>query len=244
MRAAGDPGAAEQNLDGRLCGLALVAAPLLILAAMIVHHPHGVDGASWYESAQAGHTRFYIAHLLFLASGVAFLPAAAGLADLITEREPRLARVGRTLVLFGIAGFCVLVGMDLFLWQLVLDPSLAPASTVSAAEHVTASVGIGAPVAILVAGAPFGFGALALGLHRAHEVSDWSALAIAAGVPLTFAGLPLGWLAIAGAIVATAGMAPLGWKLAVMSEPARRSRFGLRPPTIALGLEAPTEGAD
>jgi hypothetical protein len=213
VRSVSRPSTDRQIRDGRLCGLAMIVAPLLILAAMIVHHPHGVDGASWLESVQAGRPRFYLAHLLFLATAAALVPVALGLAELLMEREPTLARVGRILALFGIAGFCVLVGLDLFLWQLVADASMSSEATANAAERVTGSVGINVPIGVLVAGMPAGFALLALGLLRTGTASPWSALAIAIAIPLAFAGLPLGWLAIAGAAVGTAGMGSVGWQL-------------------------------
>jgi hypothetical protein len=213
VRSISRPSPDRQIRDGRLCGLAMIVAPLLILAAMVIHHPHGVDAASWLESAEAGRTRFYVAHLLFLATAAALVPVALGLADLIPERERTLARLGRGLALLGIAGLCVLVGMDLFLWQLVADPSMQSEDVIRAVERVTASVGINAPIAVLAAGLPSGFAALALGLYRTRAVPRWSALAIALAVPITFGVLPLGWLAIAGAVVATAGMGSVGWPL-------------------------------
>jgi hypothetical protein len=197
----------------RLCGLALIAAPLLILAAMIIHEPHGTDAASWLESAEAGRTRFYLAHLLFLAAAVALVPVALGLADLVVERERTLARLGCGLTLLGIAGLCLLVGMDLFLWQLVADPAMESREALRAVERVTASVGINAPIAVLLAGLPTGFALLALGLYRTQAAKLWSALASALAVPVTFGGLPLGWLSIVGAVVATAGMGSVGWPL-------------------------------
>jgi hypothetical protein len=213
MRTIRHPNASGHGRNDRLGGLAMIVAPLLILAAMIVHEPHGMDAASWFESTEAGRTRFYVAHLLFLATAAALVPVALGLADLIPERERTLARLGRGLALLGIAGLCVLVGMDFFLWQLVADPSLQPAEVLSTVERVTTSVGINAPIAVLVAGLPSGFAVLALGLYRTRAVPRWSALAIALAVPTTFGVLPLGWLAIAGAIVATVGMGSVGWRL-------------------------------
>jgi hypothetical protein len=212
MRAGGDRSSAGVRRDG-FCGVALIVAPLLILAAMIIHHPHGVDGASWLESAQAGPARFYLAHLLFLATAVALVPVALGLADLLVARERTLARLGQILSLFGIAGFCVLVGLDLFLWQLATDPSVSSEATASAAERVTASVAISVPIGVLVAGMPAGFALLAIGLYRTGMASPWSALAIALAVPVAFAGLPLGWLAVAGAALGTAGMSSVGRQL-------------------------------
>ena len=191
----------------------MIAAPLLILAAMIIHEPHGTDAASWLESTEAGRTRFYLAHLLFLATAVALMPVALGLADLVVERERTLARLGCGLAFLGIAGLCVLVGMDLFLWQLVADPAMESRDALGAVERVTASVGINAPIAVLVAGLPLGFAVLALALYRTHSVPSWSALGIALAVPLTFGSLPLGWLAIVGAVVATAAMGSVGWPL-------------------------------
>ena len=209
----GHHSAGDHRRGHRLCGLAMIAAPLLILAAMIIHTPHGADAASWLESAEAGRTRFYLAHLLFLATAVALVPVALGLADLVVERERTLARLGRGLALLGIAGLCVLVGMDLFLWQLVADPAMESRDALRAVERVTTSVGINAPIAVLLAGLPLGFALLALGLYRTHATRLWSALAIALAVPVTFGGLPLGWLAIVGAVVATAGMGSVGWPL-------------------------------
>jgi hypothetical protein len=213
VRSVSRPSTDRQIRDGRLCGLAMIVAPLLILAGMVVHHPHGVDAASWLESAEAGRTGFYVAHLLFLASAAALVPVALGLADLLIDRERTLARAGRALALLGIAGFCVLVGLDLFLWQLVADASMSSEATASAAERVTGSVGINVPIGVLVAGMPAGFALLALGLFRTGTASQSSALAIALAVPLSFGGLPLGWLAIAGAAIGTAGMGSVGWRL-------------------------------
>ena len=182
----------------------MIASSLLILTAMVIHTPHGVDAASWLASAEAGHTRFYIAHVLFLATAAALVPATLGFCNLIIDSEPRLARIGRDLALLGTVGLGSLVGLDLFLWNLV--SAVGHVEALKVVELVSTSVGVNTPAVLLVSGLPAGFALLAIGAYRAHATTKPTAWAIAVSVPVTFLGLPLGWLSIVAAAVAVAAM--------------------------------------
>ena len=199
------------NGERRIAGLALIAAPALLLAGTLIHRAH-VSGEAWLGSVEAGRTRFYVAHLLFVICLALLVPAVLGVAELVGDRELRLARLGRSFALLGLLGAGIVTGTDFFLWQLAESPSDHQAALV-AVERLETSVGAFGPAFLLAAGVPIGFGLLALGIDRGAIASRWSAVAIAVAGPVALLGFTLGWVAIAAAAIFLAGAGSLGLAL-------------------------------
>jgi hypothetical protein len=97
---------------------ALVAAPLLLLAANIVHPSHGLDAESWLSSAAAGQTRFYAGHVLFLAAAATLILAVLALVYTLRESRSALAWIGGGLTALGALGLTGLVSLDFVVWQM------------------------------------------------------------------------------------------------------------------------------
>jgi hypothetical protein len=175
----------------------MIAAPLALLAATLLHRAHGMDGASWFGAAEAGPGRFYAAHLLILVAVALFAPAALTLADLLRPTRPAAARTGALLSVLGLLAIAVLIGMDLVAWQLVRS-AIDSGEALALLESTTASPGVVAPLAVLLPGLIAGPALLALGLYRERAMPAWRAGLIPLGLAGSFAGLPLTPVAVAG----------------------------------------------
>ncbi|HEX2479635.1 MAG TPA: hypothetical protein VHK45_10165 [Geminicoccaceae bacterium] len=120
---------------------ALVAAPLLLLAANVVHPSHGLDAESWLSSAAAGQTRFYAGHVLFLAASAALILEVLGLVYTLRESRSALAWIGGGLTALGALGLTGLVSLDFVVWQIAGLPADRP-EMIALLEKITASATI------------------------------------------------------------------------------------------------------
>lgn len=120
---------------------ALVAAPLLLLAANVVHPSHGLDAESWLSSAAAGQTRFYAGHVLFLAASAALILEVLGLVYALRESRSALAWIGGGLTALGALGLTGLVSLDFVVWQMAGLPADRP-EMIALLEKITASATI------------------------------------------------------------------------------------------------------
>jgi hypothetical protein len=84
----------------------MILGPLVVLAATIIHPPHGAEnGEEYYQAALDHTTRFYVAHTLFFFGAVTLLPATVGLARLLHRSHPKAAFWGGLLSLMGFIGW-------------------------------------------------------------------------------------------------------------------------------------------
>jgi hypothetical protein len=85
----------------------MILGPLVVLAATIIHPPHGAEnGEEYYQAALDHTTRFYVAHTLFFFGAVFLLPATVGLARLLQQRgHGEAAFWGGLLSLMGFIGW-------------------------------------------------------------------------------------------------------------------------------------------
>jgi hypothetical protein len=120
---------------------ALVAAPLLLLAANVVHPSHGLDAESWLSSAAAGQTRFYAGHVLFLAASAVLILEVLGLVYTLRESRSALAWIGGGLTALGALGLTGLVSLDFVVWQMAGLPADRP-EMIALLEKITASATI------------------------------------------------------------------------------------------------------
>jgi hypothetical protein len=98
--------ASYANVERIGFGILMIAAPLVVLAACIIHPPHAAEnGEEYYHAALDHSTRFYISHTLFFFGAVFLLPAVVGLARLLQGSHPKAAFWGGLLSLMGFVGW-------------------------------------------------------------------------------------------------------------------------------------------
>jgi hypothetical protein len=194
--------------------LVMAAAPLALLAAMLLHHPHGIDGGSWLAAVEAGPGRFYAAHLLMLVAMALFVPAVVVLGALVRRRRPAEASAATVLTLLGMLAIAVLVGLDFVAWQ-VARGAIEQSDALMLLEATATSPGVMAPLAVLLPGLVLGPAVFALALYRERIVAGWRAALIPLGFAGVLAGIPLTPVAIVAAASLVVALGGLG--LAVTS---------------------------
>jgi hypothetical protein len=106
------------NLARRICGAAMVLAPLLGLASAVAAPTLKSSDSGKLAEIASHPERWYLYALLITASGWLFVPAVLALIDQISERAPRLGLLGGGLALFGVV---VAIGdgtCELIYWQM------------------------------------------------------------------------------------------------------------------------------
>lgn len=204
--------------DGALGASAMIAAPLVLLAAAAINQEHGATAASWFAAAESGPGRFYAAHLLLLLAVVLLVPAVLGLAGLLKEQRPRIAALGSGLTVLGLLGLAVMVGMDLVVWQAARS-SLASQEAVALLARVQSSPGVTVPVGMLLAGLGVGPALLGLALYRQRLVSRWRAWLIPVGLTGGTLGFPFAPFRVALASCLVVSVGGLGLRLLGAARP-------------------------
>ena len=191
---------------------ALVAAPLLLLAANVVHPSHGLDAESWLSSAAAGQTRFYAGHVLFLAAAAALILAVLGLVYTLRESRSALAWIGGGLTALGALGLTGLVSLDFVVWQMAGLPADRP-EMLALLEKITASAAIFDVFYGLAAGLVAGPALVVLALYRVGAVPAWTLMLVSAGLAGALAAVTIQPIAIAGSLTALVGFASVARSL-------------------------------
>lgn len=120
--------------------IAIVGAPLLFLAANVVHpqeYKHDHEREQLAEVA-ANYTSWQIAHLLTFACIVVFAAAIVGLAYLVGRRQPRLGLIAGALAIAGLLGLAFVDALDGYTWGVLGEVSThrgADPGTVQLALH-------------------------------------------------------------------------------------------------------------
>jgi hypothetical protein len=163
-----------------VAGMCMVAAPLLLLVAAIIHPAVKTDEAAQL-AVVADHTNaWYLAHLLAFGAVVLALPAVLGLMHMLREREVAFGHVGGALALIGLIGTAAVVAVEFVVWEMVRGG--ANRTDMTALLHrITHDAGTLVPIYIVSLGLGIGFLALAMGLYRARAVQSWMAAFIAIG---------------------------------------------------------------
>ncbi len=112
MRGINDAG----NFRRTLAGLRLIAAPLALLVAMIVHG--GGGNAGLVKSLVESPGRLQAANLLIMFSSVLFVPALVRLLELVRGRG-NPSHIGVTLAVVGVIGHAVWAGFQIVLLGLL-----------------------------------------------------------------------------------------------------------------------------
>jgi hypothetical protein len=193
-----------------VAGACMVVAPLVLLAAMVIHPASDMDEATQVATIADNLDAWYVAHLLALISIAVMVPAVLGLMHMLREREVAFGHLGGGLAMLGLLAFAGIVGMELVMWQMVAGGSTREA--VALLERLNDTAGIVIPFVAVSFGFALGLACLAIGLYRARAVQSWTAISVAVGaVVFGFAiGAALNWLAIVAAAFLVVGLGTIG----------------------------------
>jgi hypothetical protein len=193
-----------------LAGACMVVAPLVLLAAMVIHPASDMDEAAQVATIADNLDAWYVAHLLALVSIALMVPAVLGLMHMLREREVAFGHVGGGLAMLGLLAFTGIVAMELVMWQLAGAGETAQA--VALLERLNETSGIVIPFVLVSFGLSLGLACLAIGLYRARAVQSWMAISVAAGAVLfgVAIGSAMNWLAIVAAAFLVVGLGAIG----------------------------------
>jgi hypothetical protein len=193
-----------------LAGACMVVAPLVLLAAVVIHPASDMDEATQVATIADNLDAWYVAHLLALVSIAVMVPVVLGLMHMLREREVAFGHVGGGLAMLGLLAFSGIVAMELVMWQLAGAGETAQA--VALLERLNETTGIVIPFVLVSFGLALGLACLAIGLYRARAVQSWMAISVAAGAVLFGAaiGSAMNWLAIVAAAFLVVGLGAIG----------------------------------
>ena len=193
-----------------VAGACMVVAPLVLLAAMVIHPASDMDEATQVATIADNLDAWYAAHLLAFISIVLTVPVVLGLMHMLREREVAFGHVGGGLAMLGLLGFAGIIGMELAMWQMVAGGSTAQA--VGLLERLDETAGIVIPFVLVSFGFALGLACLAIGLYRARAVQSWMAISVGVGAILLGVafGAALNWLTIVAAAFLVVGLGSIG----------------------------------
>jgi hypothetical protein len=193
-----------------LAGACMVVAPLVLLAAMVIHPASDMDEATQVATIADNLDAWYLAHLLALVSIALMVPAVLGLMHMLREREVAFGHVGAGLAMLGLLAFTGIVAMELVLWQMAAGGDSREA--VAVLERLNETAGIVVPFLFVSFGFSLGVACLAIGLYRARAVQSWMAVSVAGGAVLFGFAMAsaMNWLAIVAAAFLVVGLGAIG----------------------------------
>jgi hypothetical protein len=203
----------------RVAGAAMIAAPLVIVVAEVLHARFEMDAGKQLAAVAEDTGRWYAAHLLVLVALALAVPAFLGLARMVRQRRPVLAHVGLILFVPGLVALAAAAGTELVLWQMA-QPESDRAEMVALAERVWEGEGL-APIFAVVLLFPVAWFMIGIGLHLARAVPAWSAALIAVSQPIgfliEFAGGPKAPV-VAAQVLFAIGLVPVGLRVLRQSD--------------------------
>ena len=193
-----------------LAGACMVVAPLVLLAATVIHPASDMDEAAQVATIADNLDAWYVAHLLALVAIVLTVPAVLGLMHMLRERQVALGHVGGGLAMVGLLAYTGIVGIELAMWQMAGGGNTAEA--VALLERLNETAGILIPFGVVSFGFALGMACLAVGLYRARAVQSWMAISVAVGsIAFGFAvAAAMNWLAIVAAAFLVVGLGAIG----------------------------------
>ncbi|HEX6052275.1 MAG TPA: hypothetical protein VFZ21_23580 [Gemmatimonadaceae bacterium] len=164
-------------------GVIMVVAPLIVLAATIIHPPHAAEnGTQYYQAAHDHTTQFYVAHTLFFLGGVALLPAVIGLTRLVRRTHPKAAFWGLILAAMGFVSWGAFDGMDFMTYVAGSSSNLDTSTMQTYIDDALANSAILIPTTAVFLLLMTGLVVTSVGLHRAGILPYWVALLMPIGV--------------------------------------------------------------
>ncbi len=159
-----------------LAGLCLMAAPLVLLVAMLVHGGGGDAGLVRAMAESPG--RVQAAILLIMFSSLLFVPALVGLLGLVRGRGVVLAHIGVALALIGVVAHAVWAGFQIVLLGLVQSGTVDRAQMSELISGGPPNAGFVIVMLAFMSGFFLGLLFLAGGLWRSGTVPRWAAVCI------------------------------------------------------------------
>jgi len=194
-------------------GVFMIVAPLILLAATIIHPKHGIrvtSGSEYYDAAYDHTTRFYIAHTLFFLTGVTLIVAVIGLTRLVRRSHPKAAFWGLVLSAMGFVGWGAFDGMDFMTYIAGANKSLDTSTMQSYIDDALANTAVGIPTSIVFMILVIGLAITAVGMHRAGVRNLGLGLLLPIGVVGVLSFLEYPPLEIASGLCVCASVIPVG----------------------------------
>jgi hypothetical protein len=164
------------NFRRTLAGLCLIAAPLVLLVAMLVHGGGGDAGLVRAMAESPG--RVQAANLLIMFSSVLFVPALIGLLGLVRGRGEVLAHIGVALAVIGVVGHAVWAGFQIVLLGFVQSGVVDRARMSDLISGGPPNAGFIIVMLMFMVGFFLGLLFVAGGLWRSGTVPRWAAVCI------------------------------------------------------------------
>lgn len=222
------------NFRRTVAGLCLIAAPLVLMVALLVHPGEGGGGLVQTIADNPG--RVEVSNLLIIASSVVFVPALVGVLSLIRGRGVTLAHVGVGLALVGAVGHAVWAGFQIVLVG-TIQGGIDQGRISAMVEGGPPNAGFVVVMAMFMVGFFVGLVFLAAGLWRSRAVPRWAPACILATVVWDFVPIGDGAVAAAtGPALALIGFGAIGLKILSMSDADWRT--GEAPTPEVVGVSA------
>ncbi len=202
------------NFRRTLAGLCLIAAPLVLLLALLLH-PGEVGTGVQTEAEYPG--RVLATNLLIVLSSVLFVPALVGLLRVIRGRGVVLVHVGVGLALIGVIGHAVWAGFQIILVGMV-QSGVDQEQLSAMVENGPPNAGFVAVLLMFLAGFFLGLIFIATSLWRSRIVPRWAAVCIALVPIFDFLPTDNKALFLIGPALAVVGFGTIGLKLLAMSD--------------------------
>jgi hypothetical protein len=191
----------------------MIVGPLIVLAATIIHPPHGIRvtaGGEYYGAAHDHSTQFYIAHTLFFFGGVTLLPAVIGLTRLVRRSQPKLALWGLVLSAMGFVGWGAFDGQDFMTYIAGSESNLDTTTMQTYIDDALANTAVLIPTSIVFTLLVIGLVVTGVGLHRAGILHFGLALLLPIGVVGIMSFLEYPPLLIASGLCVCASVGTVG----------------------------------
>ena len=207
------------NFRRTVAGAAMIAGPLVILVAEVLHAKFEMDAAKQLARVADNRDRWYAAHVLVLVALALAVPAYFGLVHLFRRARPALA--GLSLVVFvpGLVALSAAAGMEFVVWQMA-HPVRDTAEMVRLLDRVNESAGL-IPLYLFLFLFPVAWLLAGIGLYLARAVPAWVAVLTGVSLPVSFvvefAGGPKAIVVIAQAAFAL-GLVPIGLRVLRQSD--------------------------
>jgi hypothetical protein len=213
------------NFRRTVAGLCLIAAPLVLLLALLFHPGEGEAGLVQTVAEHPG--RVEASNLLIVLSSVLFVPALIGLLRPVRGRGVILVHIGVGLALIGVIGHAVWAGFQVVLVGMV-QSGVDREQLSAMVEGGPPNAGFVVVMLMFLAGFFLGMIVLAVGLWRSRVIPRWAAVCIALAPLLDFLPVDNKALFLIGPALAIIGFGAMGLKLLAMSDADRE--WGSAPP--------------
>jgi hypothetical protein len=202
-----------------IAALALILGPILTVAGMLATPWEDEATTASYHDALAAHPgQAELAATLLHFGFLLLLPAALGIMHLARRSTPKLAHIGGTLAVLGLATLPGLLVTDFY--DLALAQALPRSQSVAIADDAASSWAAIVMVATAIAPMFFGLVTLMVAAYRAGVARLWAPIAVAIGWMLPFASGTGIVPATAGAALIAAALLPIGVRTLRMSDQA------------------------